>query len=418
MKMGLNQYYSNMFKTAVIAIGGKGTRLQDLTKKIPKPLFPIAGKSTLSRAIEQLNNYKINEIILTTCYEYSQFKNEIKNIKENYASNIKVFKENYALGECGALWYLQDSLRSDFLFINGDLIFSFEIEKFFNFHKDLSSDLTLVSHPSTHPEDSDILSAPNGTLVKSLFFKNQERNPLSGYLGNAGIAAISPKLLKQISPPSDIKFSSLFSHLVKESVNKNIRVFTYNTSEYIRDIGTIDRFKNTEKEIKNGYVENKNFSKKQKVLFLDRDNTLIKCDKDKYILTHKEVKIIQKNVEKIANIAKKYNSVIVITNQPQISMNLLSISELDKIHTKIFKDCLEMNLFIDEFIFCPHHPHGGYNNELTNLKFFCFCRKPNPGMILEQAFKKNISLQDSLFIGDSSVDEEASKRANVKFQYI
>ena len=42
-----------MFKKAVIAIGGKGTRLKDLTKDIPKPLYPINEKSTLIRAIEQ-----------------------------------------------------------------------------------------------------------------------------------------------------------------------------------------------------------------------------------------------------------------------------------------------------------------------------------------------------------------------------
>ena len=39
----------------VIACGGMGTRLKKISKNYPKPLFPINGKSTLERCIEQLS---------------------------------------------------------------------------------------------------------------------------------------------------------------------------------------------------------------------------------------------------------------------------------------------------------------------------------------------------------------------------
>ena len=54
-----------MFKTAVIAIGGKGTRLKEITNNIPKPLFPIDGKSSLVRICEELTRYGVKRIILT-----------------------------------------------------------------------------------------------------------------------------------------------------------------------------------------------------------------------------------------------------------------------------------------------------------------------------------------------------------------
>ena len=38
----------------VLACGGLGSRLKEITKDIPKPLFLINGKSTLERCIEQL----------------------------------------------------------------------------------------------------------------------------------------------------------------------------------------------------------------------------------------------------------------------------------------------------------------------------------------------------------------------------
>ena len=70
---------------------------------------------------------------------------------------------------------------------------------------------------------------------------------------------------------------------------------------------------------------------------------------------------------------------------------------------------------IDVVTFCPHHPHKGFKNEISILKKDCFCRKPNPGMILEQAFLRNINLGNSLMIGDSEVDLRAAENSGCKF---
>ena len=59
-----------------------------------------------------------------------------------------------------------DQLNSKTLFINGDLIFSMDFTKLFEYHENLGSDITLVTHPSSHPEDSDMISAPNGSYVE------------------------------------------------------------------------------------------------------------------------------------------------------------------------------------------------------------------------------------------------------------
>ena len=45
-------------------------------------------------------------------------------------------------------------------------------------------------------------------------------------------------------------------------------------------------------------------------------------------------------------------------------------------------------------------------------------RKPYPGMLLHQAFIRNIDLQNSLFIGDSIVDEQAAFNAGCNFKNV
>ena len=104
-----------------------------------------------------------------------------------------------------------------------------------------------------------------------------------------------------------------------------------------------------------------------------------------------------------------------ITNQPQISMGFLTIDELYNINTSLIMQLLKLGLKIDDISFCPHHPHKGFQGEISNLKIDCFCRKPNPGMILHQTYLKNIDLSSSLLIGDSEADKLAANNAGIKF---
>ena len=78
---------------AVIACGGLGTRLKDLTNNIPKPLFPIYGKSTLERCVEQLANHSINRILITVGYKSDLFKKFKYKFEKRYQTNIELFEE-------------------------------------------------------------------------------------------------------------------------------------------------------------------------------------------------------------------------------------------------------------------------------------------------------------------------------------
>lgn len=405
-----------MFKTAVIAIGGKGTRLKEITNNIPKPLFPIDGKSSLVRICEELTRYGVKRIILTINNQINLFTEELQKIKLELSIIIETFVEEEPLGECGALWEIKDSLENEFLFINGDIVFSLDLIRLYKFHYETSSLLTIVTHTSTHPNDSDILSTPNGTLVESIFPKNENRDQnIPGFLGNAGIACLNKEILNHISKPTTLDRSSLFNHVVVQALKKNIRVFSYNSSEYIKDMGTPKRFEEVSKEIKNGTLERKNYRNKQTALFLDRDNTLIKCSENQYILSKENVQILKENINKISKVAQNFQIKIIATNQPQISMGKLTFKKLAQINSHVVKKCIENDLFIDDIIFCPHHPHGGFPEELSYLKINCFCRKPNPGMFLHMSQTKNIDLSNSLFIGDSEIDKEASRRAGIPF---
>ena len=148
----------------------------------------------------------------------------------------------------------------DFIFINGDLIFSIDFKKLIYFHKRLSSNLTLVTHTSDHPQDSDLVSAPNGTLVENIFLKNTQKiNHRNAYLGNSGIFVFKRKILDFINPPKEEESKSIFHFIVKNIFNLKLNIYSYNTSEYIKDMGTENRFKIVENHLKENKIYPRNY---------------------------------------------------------------------------------------------------------------------------------------------------------------
>tara|TARA_S200000501_G_scaffold180821_1_gene170257 strand:- start:173 stop:1417 length:1245 start_codon:yes stop_codon:yes gene_type:complete len=400
----------------VLACGGLGTRLREITNSTPKPLFLIDGKSTLERCIEQLDYYQYNNLIITIGYKSKKFLDYISSLNQQYKIDIDVYIEEKPLGECGALWFIKENLCNNFVFINGDLIFSIDFKRLSLFHLRLSSKLTLVTHTSDHPEDSDLVSVPNGTLVENLFLKNSDKRiNKNAYLGNSGIFIINKELLDILNAPVEEDLKSVFHFIVKKTFDLKINIFSYNTSEYIKDMGTPKRLKAVEDDLSKEIVFRKNYKNSQKALFLDRDKTLIKCDIGKYVLNKNEIEFIIPNIDNIFPISLNYDLVCLVTNQPVIAMGKLSLRELDEINSIVVKFCLTKGLKIDIVTFCPHHPHSGFKGELEFLKYDCFCRKPNPGLLIEQAFLRNINLNESLMIGDSENDLFAAKNAGCNF---
>ena len=116
------------------------------------------------------------------------------------------------------------------------------------------------------------------------------------------------------------------------------------------------------------------------MLFLDRDNTLLECLK-KYILNKKDIIFCKERIKKIAEISKEFDFSLIITNQPQISMGLCSWQEVIDINGIVINQCQQWGLPIAGFYVCPHHPHSGFQDEISFLKANCFCRKPSPDFI-------------------------------------
>jgi len=122
---------------AVILVGGKGSRLGDLTKDNPKPLIEVGERSILEWQLEELSKAGVGLVVLATGYKGEDIINKIL-IGENYFIDVYYSHENFPLGRGGALKKALQEIQGDWKYAivrNGDnMAPNFDFKKLLIFH--------------------------------------------------------------------------------------------------------------------------------------------------------------------------------------------------------------------------------------------------------------------------------------------
>lgn len=385
---------------AVIMAGGKGTRLTSITKDlIPKPMVDILGKPLLEWQIEVLKCYGINEI----CFIVGYLGNKIKEYFGD-GSKFGIFasyiEEKEPLGTAGAFYYLKDWLKSEnFLLIFGDVFFDVDLNRMMRFHQDKKSFATLFVHPNSHPFDSDLVVLDEDAKVVRFDSKHNNRDYWYENCVNAGLYILNQSICNQVLSPRKI---DLEKELLTEIIKGKGLVYGYQSPEYIKDIGTVERITSAVEDIKSGFISAKCLRQKQKCIFLDRDGTINKLKG--LLADSNEFELENGVVEAIRKINHSEWLCIVITNQPVVARGMCSIDDIENIHRKMSTLLGQEGVYLDDVRYCPHHPDKGYPEENPVYKIKCHCRKPDIGMIEQCALKFNIDLSKSWIVGDTTVD--------------
>lgn len=401
-------------KTVIMA-GGKGTRISSVASNIPKPMIKIEGKPILEYEIECLRDQGFTDIILTVSHlshvivdYFGDGSGVSPTMGKPFGVNIEYYFEKEPLGNAGALFRIKDKLTEDFLLLNADVMFDIDFNRFVIFHKKRGGLVTVFTHPNSHPYDSGVIIADSNGAVKQWLAKEEKRPEFYKNRVNAGLHVISPKILETEIITSKV---DLDRQLLKPLAGTG-KMFCYDSPEYVKDMGTPDRYYSVCEDYKAGRVKSKNLQNKQKAVFLDRDGTI-----NKYVGFLRDIDDFEL-IDGVADAIKKINAsgylAIVITNQPVIARGEVTVLQLDEIHNKMETLLGQKGAYLDGLYYCPHHPHKGYGGEIPELKFDCNCRKPKPGMLLKAAKDFNIDFSKSWMVGDNENDIKAGVAAGCK----
>lgn len=403
----------------VIMAGGRGTRISSVASDIPKPMIKIQGKPVLEHEIKCLREQGFTDIIMTVSHlghiimEYFGDGSKVSLVTGvPFGVHIEYFDEKVPLGNAGALFQLKDKLTEDFLLLNADSVFDVDFNRFVAYHKEKGGLVTLFTHPNSHPYDSALIVTDEHNAVQKWLAKEDERTGYYRNCVNAGLHILSPKVLEQTIDTPKI---DLDRQLLKPLAGTG-KMFAYNSPEYVKDMGTPDRYEAVCADFAAGRVKAKNLMNKQKAIFLDRDGTINKYVG--FLRDINEFELLPDVAEAIRKINNSGYLAIVITNQPVIARGEVTLEELAEIHRKMETLLGAEGAYLDAVYFCPHHPDRGFEGERIEYKIECECRKPKPGMLLQAAQDFNIDLSQSWMVGDGKHDIGAGKAAGCKTIHI
>ncbi len=401
-------------KTVIMA-GGKGTRITSVAQDIPKPMIKIEGKPVLEHEIECLRNQGFTDIMITVSHLGQVIMDYFKDgsgtspvTGEPFGVRIEYYFEEEPLGNAGALFRIKNRLTEDFLLLNGDVMFDVDFNRFVEFHKSHGGIATLFTHPNSHPYDSGLIIADEQGRVLQWLSKEEERPEFYHNCVNSGLHVISPALLNM---ETDRQKTDLDRQLLKPLAGSG-KMFCYDSSEYVKDMGTPERYDSVCQDFRSGRMKEKNLRNRQKAIFLDRDGTINKLVG--FLRETEEFELLEGVSEAVKKINASGFLAIVVTNQPVIARGEVSYEKLKEIHNKMETMLGYDGAYLDGIYFCPHHPHKGYEGEVPELKIECECRKPKPGMLLKAAGDFHIDLSRSWVIGDSENDILAGKAAGCR----
>jgi D,D-heptose 1,7-bisphosphate phosphatase len=370
---------------------------------LPKPMIPVAGKPMLRHQVESLVSQGIRRITLIIGYRESLIRSYFRDGK-TFGAEINYITEDVPLGTGGALSLLP---RGKTLILMGDVYVDLDFGMFIRFHDEHNAGVSLFVHPNSHPRDSDAVVTDARARVTAWKSKHDERKEYLRNLANAGIYIFSESAL----PAGEAKKRDLDRDVIAPLVPSGV-VFAYRSPEYAHDMGTPERLESVERDIKNGVPAARNLKKKQRAVFLDRDGTI--NAEDGFISDPEQILLLPGAAKAIATLNASRLLAICVTNQPVVARGEVSLERLEAIHARLDTLLGSEGAYLDDLLFCPHHPDRGFEGEIAEYKKDCDCRKPKPGMLLSAAERYNIDLNRSYMIGDRTSDIAAGQSAGTK----
>ncbi len=202
----------------MILAAGKGERMGDLTKKIPKPLIKARGKPLIEWHLEKLSSTGFKDIVINVCYLPEIIK-EFVGDGSRWKLNVVYSEESPILETAGGIKNALPLLGSEpFLVINADIFSNFNYEKLklISLNNFIDGYLVLVKNPE-HNQTGDFSLLEDNFLALN-------KNILYTF---SGIAVYHPRFFNQVETGKKMQLlpllkNSISQHLIKGELFERI----------------------------------------------------------------------------------------------------------------------------------------------------------------------------------------------------
>jgi mannose-1-phosphate guanylyltransferase / phosphomannomutase len=236
-------------KAAILA-GGLGTRMHPLTCDIPKPMLPFANKPIMAHTVELLARNGITEIVAILYHQPEVIMNYFGD-GSAFGVKMKYIVASRNLGTAGAVKYAEQVLDETFLVISADVFCDFNLKDVIEFHRNKKALVTVTLSRVDNPLPYGIVVTNGDGRVKHFLEKPSWGEVITDTI-NTGIYIISPIAMRSVPDGKEFDFSKdLFPKLLEAREP----IYGYTAEGYWRDIGGIDEYGMSHRDITNGKLK-------------------------------------------------------------------------------------------------------------------------------------------------------------------
>jgi mannose-1-phosphate guanylyltransferase / phosphomannomutase len=388
----------------VIAAGGRGTRLGEHARSIPKPMVEIGGNPNLEHQLLLAKAHGFTKALLLVSHLAESIMGYFGD-GQRFGMDISYGVEQPPLGTAGALRCAAASLDERFLLLYGDVFIDCDLTKILREHARYNPIATLVVHPNDHPYDSDLVETDVAGWITAMHAKTRPADLWLPNNVNSGVAVLERAILSVIPPDQHLDLASQIFPMLTP-----LRMRGYRSSEYFKDFGTPDRLAHVRADYLSGKIAS--LHNPRPTVFLDRDGVINK--EVSHLSDPDQFELVPGAGDAIRRLNRAGHMVIVITNQPVIARGECTVETLRVIHHKLETLLGREHAWIDAIYYCPHHPDRGFVGEVAELKIDCECRKPKTGLYERAIQDWSISMTASWAVGDSQRDIIAAQKMGLK----
>jgi D,D-heptose 1,7-bisphosphate phosphatase len=381
-----------MLRQACILVGGRGKRLDDLTKTIPKPLIKVGDEVPfLDFLIEQVARQGFDDIILLAGYLAHLVVQRYHGRKIGSAQ-VRVLIEEEPRGTAGALLSARGIVDSRFLLLNGDSFFDTNLRSLAAQAVEIEAEAFLALRQVGDGSRYGIVQLEENRIVRFREKDDTERGPA---LINAGIYVVASRLLNYISELPCSLENEIFPRLAAEG-----RLYGTTREGYFLDIGLRATLEKARRELIG--------IRRRPAAFLDRDGFLGAVD---HGYAHHPNRFewgpgAQQAVRLLNDLGYR---TIVVSNEAGNGRDHYQEAQMQAQHKWMQDRLAKVGAFVDAFYHCPYRsqvPIGRFPTVHND-------RKARASMILRAISELDIDNSKSFLIGDEPIDLEVAKGADV-----
>ena len=236
---------------AMILAAGKGTRLGQLGKTIPKVLLPVGGEPLLGHTFRWLKGHGISAVALNVNHHHQQV---IDYVGDGTRLGIPACfsHEDTLLGTAGGVKKMEHFFDDTFVVVYGDILVDFDLRAMVQFHNDKKSSATLALIKVADPSGFGIVETDTDRRITG-FVEKPAPGTTSSRLANAAVYILEKQVLDYVQGDSFCDFGfNVFPQLLQADIP--MYGYALGNSEYFMDLGTPEKYRKANEDFSVGNV--------------------------------------------------------------------------------------------------------------------------------------------------------------------